>query len=340
MLPPSTVSTGLTAIFNGPCVDSFDDEEMRPFPPDPITPDPITIEILLPVIDAKFFFGEDDPEKLEFDAWALVTPPRYEDEVEWTVDDIGSSDKTIDPGRGARVKVTFQGLPEDNDDFGEKTITASVRGQSASRTFKVFFIRDHKTHPGEGSGETPTWFYYWSQTRAAQGHAAFFRYVSTIPVSTGATIGRYVPSDDRLWLSDLIVEDETCTDRKNYGSPEDASGIDCFGEIVRHEWQHRKEEIAWWRGTSLIEKFAGDLDRDKLPTAYEEAGPCSPEPNVRCGGCREGFLSMETWFTCVARPFSYVTDREIFAYYEGWKWVITSVRTEDWSTCGQQWPCS
>ena len=334
-------STGLKSIFKGPCVDSSEDEEMRPFPPEP--PEPITIEILFPVADAKFFFGEsDDPEKLEFEAWAKVTPPRYEDEVEWTVDDIGSSGKTIEPGRGARVTVSFQGLPEDNGDFGEKTITASVRGQSDSRTLKVFFLSVHKTHPGEGAGETPNWYYYWSQTKAAQGRAPFLGYVSTLPVSTGATIGRYVATDDRLWLSDLVVQDDTCTDRKTYDSaiyPEDASGIDCFGEIVRHEWQHRVEEIAWWRGTSLIDKFARDPDRDTLPAFVEQAGPCSPAPNVRCGGCREGFMDPTARHTCNALPFNDGTDREVFAYYKGWTWPINSANTEDWSTCGKQWPC-
>lgn len=331
-------STGIRVLSKGPCVDTFEGEEMRPFPPEEIT-----IEILFPVADSKFVFGlSDDPEKLEFEAWAKVTPARYEDEVEWSVYDIGNSEKTMEPGRGARTMVSFEGLPEDNNDFGEKTITATVRGRKASRTFRVFFAASHKTHPGEGSGETPNWYYYWSQTSAAQGRAAFLRYVAVIPVSTGATIGRYVPDDDRLWLSDLIVEDDSCTDRSLYdpvNHPDDASGIDCFAEIVRHEWQHRVEHIAWWRGTDLFDKFLLDPDRDTLPTFVENAGPCSPAPKVRCGGCREGFMDPSARHTCNALPFNDGTDREIYAYYKGWEWVLTSADKEDWSACGKQWPC-
>ncbi len=51
--------------------------------------------------------------------------------------------------------VTYKKLPEGNDDFGSKTITASIPDMelSDSKDFRVFFERDGTDHPDSGGNE-------------------------------------------------------------------------------------------------------------------------------------------------------------------------------------------
>ena len=106
-----------------------------------------------------------------------------------------------------------------------------------------------------------------------------------------------------------------------------SDGIDCFGETLRHEWQHRTDWKAWWPPSALLPKgysILEDPDLDGVPSSVENAEP----------GCSN--LSKRS---CTGRPFPDVSDREIYAYYAGWTWPYGSANREDWScgTRGKQW---
>lgn len=325
-------STGLTSIFKGPCVDTFTDEELRPFPPEP----PVTIKIQLPSPGDQFFFNSRDPGTLEIDAVAVVTPSEYEGEVEWEMNDIGSSTKTFEPSRGASVTIKFEGLPEDNNDFGAKTITARVKGKSDSIDIEVFFWPEAKNHVGKGQGETPNWFYYWMQTQAAQAPKNKVRYISRIPAGNrpgDSPIGRYERGSDVILISDLAYSSSACTRRKEAGhGKENATEIDCFAEVLKHEARHRHEEFNWWRNGSnvfvrFMDAFVNDADLDTVPAWLEKVEP----------GCVDTHM-----YSCTDRPTfttepKTVPDTELYAYYEGWKWILETAKSEDWSFGGQQW---
>ncbi len=130
----------------------------------------LTVKILDPQPDSDQVF---DNAKLVIEAKAKVEPAKYAKDVEWEVEDIEGSEKTIEPKKGDKVEISFDGLPEKNDQFGKKKITARVGGKQDQVTVKVFFKRDGKDNPYL---LTPNWFYYWKQTRAASGHADAIQY--------------------------------------------------------------------------------------------------------------------------------------------------------------------
>lgn len=120
-----------------------------------------TIVIVRPQPDQDQMFRSG---KLVMDTEAKVEPSKYEKDVVWEVQDIQGSTKTISPEKGAKVTITFDGLPSDNGQFGEKLITAKVRGQQDQVKVRTFFERDGKDNPG---GQDRNWFYYWRQGAVA-----------------------------------------------------------------------------------------------------------------------------------------------------------------------------
>ncbi len=337
--------SALEFLCNGPirCVDVAADEEMRPFPePEPI-PEDLSITIMLPTAGDNFAFDSADPGKLEISATAIVTPLEYASEVEWEMSDIGRTKATVNPERGQTVKITLEGLPERNNHFGNKTITAKVRGKSAKVTVQVFYNATANNHPGDGAGSTPNWFHYWKETSAAQGHEGFLRYISALAGSNDPNdipIGRYIAPRDRLYLTDLVQSSAGCTARATARGGANATGIDCFAEIIAHEWQHREEEMDWWAGVNFFVYRARDWDYDGVPRSVEKSEP----------GCRDDHVSeveiafskwrekrIDTWYTCTGRPFPNVTDRELYAYDVGWDWGLGIADNVDWSEGGKQW---
>ena len=137
-----------------------------------------------------------------------------------------------------------------------------------------------------------------------------------------------------LLVSDRLLEPEACqaavdeTPEHRPTGREEADGIDCFAETLRHELQHRTDAIEWWgspRGPygRFDSGLLTDVDADNVPGVTELLLGCNPFSK----------------FSCEARPFENVTDAEIRAYYTGWEWLLGSVNAEDWS-CGpksKQW---
>lgn len=306
--------------------------------------EPVTIVIVKPKNGEQFAFDDDEPDTLKIEAEAKVTGD-CDDAPTWEVEEVGESEKRLDPeGASHEVTIRFKGLPAENSHFGKKRITARACGKSAAVTVETFFSPEEKNHPGKGGGETPNWFYYWGKTRAGGGAANDLKYTKNIPASNRAgdlVIGRFDPSDQRILLSDQVFTLASCTDRVLWGTGDPggaarrgvdvrpATGIDCFAEVIMHEWQHRVEYYNW-RGE--------DLDEDGVPHDVEAVTRGCVDDDLNIVDLMGKTADWErSWYSCARRPFNDVTDREIDAYYAGWKWPIDKAKHEDWSWCGKQW---
>jgi hypothetical protein len=284
--------------------------------------------------------------------------------LEWDLEEMGApTSLAAEPSeqKGERIRFTYTGLPRRNSDFGPKRLTATIGGTcdcEREEIVRTFYPDVADDHPDDG---TPNWFYYWKQTSAVPDEVKpILHYLPSIsdPNMPGRPIARYDHASQRILISSDVFGRGACRGQVDAtGAPagRTAEGIDCFGETVRHELQHRADAIAWWGSpagpyqVNLLEWFLKDWDHDQVPNTVEE----------RLAGCRPGewvnapldlarLLTMQhdliergkrTWFTCQKRPFSDVTDAEINAYEQGWTWPIGSADREDWS-CGElskQW---
>jgi hypothetical protein len=273
-------------------------------------------------------------------------------ELEWDIEKMGGpTSLAAQPAtkKGDTIRFTYDNLPEKNSEFGKKKLTAKLTGKCPCQrddTIRTFFAADDKNHPG---GQTPNWFYYWSQTGAAPEAArGILRYRASVedPRMPGESAAMYDPETARLFLSAVVATDNGCQPRRNRDTHlqtgDHAKGIDCFAEDVRHEMQHRQDAIDWWgdphgfASVNVVSWLARDWDADQVPNVIEDAHPrCdkgSLMPDLSTG-------VRDTWFTCSERPFSRASDAEINAYWTGWSWPLNSVNGEDWS-CGplaKQW---
>lgn len=321
----------------------------------PLVPDQAKLTILIPAPDTEWVFSTDRKGKLLIVAVAAVEPAEKADQVQWELDPIGDAKITYEPQHGATIKITVEGLPENNDDFGEKTLTASVDGAADSITLKVFFPPVAKNHPGEGEGETPNWFYYWGQTKAGEG-GGFFYQEKPPPYKecTATAVGRYSYREDKIYLHDSVYGTE-CMNRYDNKT---AKGLDCFGETIRHEKVHQRELKYWW---GSIPTARGDLVGEK-PTECDDSLPTLSYQGPRnkimgidsdgdfvpdyiedsLVGCRS-----DDPISCPGIPFQVIRmapagkgrlDVDMNSYRVSWKqWPIGSADSEDWSECGKQW---
>ncbi|MFQ5639980.1 MAG: ankyrin repeat domain-containing protein [bacterium] len=291
--------------------------------------EPPGIKIVKPVDSDQFAFNKDEPRGvLEIEAEAEVTGD-CDDAATWEVEDIGESKKKFDPEDASdNVTIKFEDLPGKNSDFGKKKITARACGKSDSVTVEVFFSPEVKNHPGEGSGETSNWFYYWGQTRAGKGFNP--DYIPEKIASDGSkAVGQYDYTEDKVFLTDKIMQ-TSCAPRVQALGGKESKGIDCFAETVRHETQHQKERWEWWGAmdpTSLngTARRAYDADNDLVPNSIEKQLEKSKN-------CREWDAT-----SCDGRPKDNLFDVEMNAYWIGWEWPVGSADKEDWSWCGKQW---
>lgn len=317
--------------------------------PDKDKPD---VEITAPAEGAQFAFrGGGTYGSFTIDATATVSPARLASQVKWELEAIGGAKVTINPPTGDQVRITVEGLPEQSTDFGIKALTARIPGDDDQMSVTVFFMPLQVNHPGAGAGETPNWFHYWRQTSAGRDYDRLLVYRPAAPCSGGAQ-GNYFHDKRRIFLYDKLYM-ASCRRRVQFvdgrpvaSDPAGAStGIDCFGETVRHEDVHRDELHYWWDnaesglGTFAIpptecgwqnltrnfyRQMSGlDTDLDMVPDYIERGlAGCDPD-NPR---------------SCPGRPFDDVGDVEMNAYRIGWKrWTKGSADAEDWSWCGKQW---
>ncbi len=191
--------------------------------------------------------------------------------------------------QGQKVDVLYENLPKDNNQFGRKKVTATLRVGACSATetreVQFFYPRDTKNNP---EGKYYNWFYYWKQTPAAKPFG------QTVDIEFGGTQfdackDFHVPAMFKpaymyktIHVCDLTAKlDNKFTERfpenqkrsvpathtiKTYGT---TTHIDSFAVIMRHEFVHFNAYHTWREGKTEAQMEAADTDLDGIPDSLE-----------------------------------------------------------------------
>lgn len=298
----------------------------------------------------KFCYSTDTPATLQLVLEARVTPSERASEVEWILPEIPGSVRLVEPvdARGPYVTVTYKVLPEENDSFGDKTITARIRAgvckAEESRTIKVFYPSTAENNPG---GRDPNWFYYWGQTPAAKpgGHTVNLVYgghpYSFCHWEGEGITGFFAPlhyQHRTAYICDLTAIGGSAMSNRfpllSRTQPPNIRGvldgwrtttyIDTFATTVMHENEHIQIYEKWKMGKTVAQLEAEDDDKDGVPSAREPEFGFDP-------------ARKQTWlaFGETARIGS---DEEWLCFESMRRHVPGSLDKVDWSRPGKQWP--
>ncbi len=154
--------------------------------------------------------------------------------LSWGTDNPGGKAKV--DGEYLTATAIFSGLPQNNSDFGSKSVRLKFDGYEVANTrFEVFFNRDATNHPGNGAGTDRNWFYYWGQIQGNQ----HLEYGGVGPGSTAKTPA----GENWSWFTavdkqKIIVYDSVVGKFGSYTVGKVFSGIDRFFGTVIHEERH------------------------------------------------------------------------------------------------------
>ncbi len=288
--------------------------------------------------------------KLTLELEARTVPERYADSVEWTIPEIEGSHRTITPvstsstPKGRKFTVVYKGLPEDNNEFGRKTVKATLKVDSCkiekTREVQFFYPRDEKNNP---EGKYPNWFYYWKQTPAARPFGQNVRIAyqcEGIPgdkcqcVNRGV-IGQYNPYysgyktinvcnlKTNTWNPDTFYVELPAIKRS---IPSTLSGrrflsytyIDTFAVDVMHEFTHFNNFHTFWPDGW---KSAEDTDKDDVPDRLEEGL-----------GFRPG-VKQTYW-----QDVDLNGDEELLTLEATYDYRVGTFDEYDWARPGKNWP--
>jgi hypothetical protein len=291
---------------------------------------PITIRIAPEITidplpnDNKVCFNDASPGILTIGPCHATTGNERLDElIEWDMTQIGGSILTTNPSPpvGPEVTFTFTGLPQNNDEFGEKVITATLDNYNLQYTLtaRIYYPKTIRNNP---DGMVPNWFYYWKQNEADEGPVWYGQ--DAFPICQESDImGDYVPSTRIFFICDIASDRDVLN--QCLGSPE-LTGVDVFEEICKHENNHLQNWIDWYlpRGPfgdppPLFDPEDDDLDGDDVPDVLEPLFGFDPQnPNSDY-------------------PADEFDDFEELAYAAACLWPVGSVDDEDWSNPGHQY---
>lgn len=269
----------------------------------------------VPSENGNLTYKDDADGTLEVDAAAHASPEAWGEDLEWTFPEIAGSDLTADPEnrRGTEVTFTYEGLPSKNADFGRKEVGVEFRELAdrcenpPKRAVKVFWDLDATNNP---DGSVPNWFYYWKQTRAAQGHGDAILLDSSCPYWGYFDGYDYPDKANVIYLCDW---GEGPFSSANDYTGKLVEGIDHYASTVLHEWTHLENYHDWWPEGYDRSK---DADRDLVPDDRE--APYGMNPTMR-DTFGLGFR-----------------DVEVPAYLQEHTWTNGSCNGEDWSDPGKQ----
>ena len=287
--------------------------------------------------EGDYVFSDDKRGLLTITLKAEVEPAKYAEDVIWTLPEVVGSIREIIPGsaRGPSVKVSYEGLPASNDQFGPKQIRASIKsGRCMAQdqaTVRLFYFRDQHNNP---DGRVPNWFYYWQQAPAGRpgGLPLDIRYGDTdfFKCAEPNIPAQYQP----VALPDSIV---TC-DLKKLGpqmtlvypkvsrqlpatlkgkNTATVTGIDTFAVAVMHEFQHLRNTKAWKSklGSSWV-----DADNDGIPDVLEPSLGFDP-------------AKLQTYTS-----FDMGGDEEFMAYEAMYPYAEGTNDQYDWAVPGKNFP--
>ncbi|WP_367359442.1 hypothetical protein, partial [Syntrophus sp. (in: bacteria)] len=116
----------------------------------------VELLVISPRDKDRHVFGEHS-NRLTLELEAKTVPAHYADFIEWTIPEIEGSRRTVFPAstlqapKGRKFTVVYEGLPEDNNEFGRKTVKATLKVDScrkeATREVRIFYPRDETNNP-------------------------------------------------------------------------------------------------------------------------------------------------------------------------------------------------
>lgn len=267
---------------------------------------------------------------------ASVTPsrvtPNVTDLIKWTFAALPAGVTVswdhpwpTDPasGQGANAVATLRGYPASNNDFGVKTLNMVLIRKSDGKVFNqrsatlALFFKQGDTATGR-TPQVPNWYFYWSQTSATFGPHV---YGPTDPGNTGFTA-----FEGGHWVAH-IQSAQGSTAGGTWGN---ASGIDLFANLCRHEGEHRIDLSALWGATSPRDP-AKDLDGDGLPGATEPtlvANHAYDPANARTFPDHFQYLDPASTLN--------IPDAEDYCLLREPAWTNGDADDEDWSDPGKQ----
>ena len=226
-----------------------------------------------------YYFNSASQGVCEVTCKASITPDtqdirnQLQNKVLWSIDPISGSTLSwhnggAGPGKGIyyggewEEKAIYTTLPANNGEFGIKDTTVTLTGFGCSQdgNTKIYYSRNEKNHPGQGAGQTPNWYFYWSQTGASFGT---YEYYGPGMDGNGRSYAAFIGGQWRARIGNAVESGTIVVNGITY-----SKGIDHFAFDTRHEEQHRTDFIALW-GASSDKDPANDLDVDYLPDDQE-----------------------------------------------------------------------
>jgi hypothetical protein len=274
-------------------------------------PQKVKLEILSPSEGERYIFTEQNQGSLTIELKAKTIPAKYEESIEWEIPEMEGSNITLQPSsglsnpKGAKVKVTYDGLPTHTESFGRQKVKARLKvdGCSIEETKEVliFYPRDEKNNP---QGKYPNWFYYWKQTPAAMPFGQNVRlsfHCEDMPIDKcvclqQGIVGQYNPYyslHKTINVCDLN-RNLNVEDSKNFTIRLPAiklsipstlqnrnfftyTHIDTFAVIVMHEFTHFNNAHTFWTDGYVPEK---DKDGDTIPDHIEPELGLNPKDKL------------------------------------------------------------
>lgn len=244
------------------------------------------VEITTPKEEEEFVYGRVKAKELDVDCIAKAIPQIFEEDIHpWRMDPIQGAERELikrdkktgrlldtKPVKGPFVQFHHEGLPEDNNEFGHKTITADI---AEPVRVKVFFEKGgfpawKKDNP---EGKDPDWFYYWKQGAVPGLDECVYAQ------NLGNCYGQYVHSSGTIKIGPPAATEQSSlnlilTIRSGGGTRQRVikipalKGVDVCHATVLHEMKHKE----------IYEKFYDkitrgewtDTDGDILPDWWED----------------------------------------------------------------------
>ncbi|NLD72132.1 MAG: hypothetical protein GX649_05375 [Chloroflexi bacterium] len=265
---------------------------------------------------------------LDVDMEANVSPTAWGEDLTWEMPEFGGQSPNYDPEdqQGATMHVWYEGpAPERNSAFGELEITTRFEEMAdrceAPEPHKIRVFFPHRSY-NNPDGHVPNWYYYWTDTPAAQGHESAIIYDSAC-----STYGYYNGFGDpaeanHIYVCDIFSSGNPST---NPVTGKVTEGIDLFAATVLHEWTHLENRNDWWGATGYdaqvdaagnLAPTEGDRDADMVKDSREAAYGLSPRTRDSLG---LGFR-----------------DSEYPAYLQEDTWPSGSADKQDWADPGKQ----
>lgn len=250
--------------------------------------------------------------KCDVSGLGTTLAPELDPGLQWSLTAIAGSTLTSNPSppRGPAIQFRYTTLPASNAEFGPKTLTLTHPAVgNDTQEVKIYYDHGATNHPGEHTGVTPNWYYYWSQTSANFGQHV---YQALVPDDAQPPMTNYF-GQCCYWRGEWHACIGENADGYNYVF--DTFGIDTFAVICRHEWQHVVDFTEWWPGFVIP---AQDGDGDWIPDALEPTLGYNPH-----------------------RPDTFTDDNLLYDFEHYCelrrpRWAVGSADDEDWSAPGRQ----